>query len=227
MSSDSGHHVAGLVRYERVAAREEALRGTHERDRTTHAAHLLGGGAGGGLPKASPLPPPRGRLWDCSRPRPFRGRRGSSRRGRAAGRPSSGPGPGTRSRGRLPGSRRSCPGAGRPARGPPLSLPPPALSSSVISSGELSTRGQPPSSRTRARTRSGNCECGLHGDEGAHGVSQQDGISRGRGGRGRGPRRRRALRQAVSRLGFVRVAAAAQVDADEPARWLQGGGPRR
>ena len=30
------------------------------------------------------------------------------------------------------------------------------FSSSVISSGELSTRGQPPSSRTRARTRSGN-----------------------------------------------------------------------
>jgi hypothetical protein len=43
-----GHHIASLVRYERVASREEALRGTHKRDGADHGAHLLGGGAGGG-----------------------------------------------------------------------------------------------------------------------------------------------------------------------------------
>src|SRR5918997_968466 len=44
----SRHHVANLVRDERIAAREEALRGPHQRDRTTHAAHLFGCRAGGG-----------------------------------------------------------------------------------------------------------------------------------------------------------------------------------
>src|SRR5829696_1363255 len=41
----SCHHVAGLVRDERVAAREEALRGPDQRDRTIHTAHLFCGRA--------------------------------------------------------------------------------------------------------------------------------------------------------------------------------------
>src|SRR5215217_3412699 len=42
------HHIAGLVRDERVAAREEALRSTHQRYRTSHTTHLFGRRAGGG-----------------------------------------------------------------------------------------------------------------------------------------------------------------------------------
>src|SRR5215210_3604313 len=43
---DLHHHVAGLLGDERVAAWEEALLGPYQRDRTIHAAHLFGRGAG-------------------------------------------------------------------------------------------------------------------------------------------------------------------------------------
>src|ERR671913_1684613 len=44
----SCHHVANLIRDERVATREETLRGPDQRDRTGHATHFFCGRAGGG-----------------------------------------------------------------------------------------------------------------------------------------------------------------------------------